>query len=102
MAKKSPMPTTMGVEDVEMPIRLHLEGKHAKKFAKHKIGAKVKFMVHGKKTSHSVFNQSGKGDSHSVGIDIHKIEEQTENPTVDANETSADEGNEMKAGKVKK
>ena len=83
---------------VEMPTRLNLEGKHAKKFAKHKIGAKVKMLVHARKVSHNVYGSS-KGDNHSVGFDISKIETPNEDPKHEAKETPAEEAYEQKTGR---
>lgn len=70
-------------------MRLH--GDHAKDMmAKHKVGDKVKMTVHGKVASTEVNNdmnsmigpgngKSKSGPSHSMSIDVHKVESDGEN-----------------------
>ena len=74
MAKKS---KSNGLVAMEAPIsmpRIHLSGKHGAKFAKHKVGSKVKMCVHCKKTGHNMYS-TGKGSEHNVDFEIDEIEE---------------------------
>lgn len=87
--KNEPMAT-----EVMKPM-LHLEGEHARHVAKHKLGAKVKLVIHGKKMSHNMYSH-GKGDTHSVGIEIQKVRpfKSREKAEPAMHETKEGEGNE--------
>lgn len=54
---------------IERNSSMHLEGKHAKALAAHKVGQQFNIMVSGKKTSHY---QNSDG-SHSVGFNVDKV-----------------------------
>lgn len=60
------------IEAVAYKPSLQLSGEHAKKFAGHKLGAKMKLIVHGKKTSHSIY-KGAKGDEHSMSMEIDRV-----------------------------